>query len=202
MVQIRFPETANRVNKAQFECQTLLRAKQYKSCEVLALFSLSKIEAEASKQQQASPQEWSENIEILHASLEEILGDCAEGQGRYQRAIECFRRAAVRRHMRATGSGNGSTPTRCNEGPSNKAPKKQPKVHVADGSEDVEMTLVDVADSFEDSQDQRRENVQPVNEYRHRYNTRQRKKKNLGRKRKNGEFQFVTYVHPVRTQTQ
>lgn len=180
MVRIRPPGTANRLSRAQFECQTLLRAKQYKSCEVLASFSLSKIEAEASKQQQhASSQEWSEKLDILRASLEEILGDCAEGQGRYQRAIECFRRAAVRRHMEATSS-NGSTPARCNEGSSNKASKKQSKVHVADGSEDVEMTLIDVTDSFEDGDGQRGENVQPISEHRHRYNTRQRKKKQEG----------------------
>ena len=77
----------------QFECQALLRAKQYKSCELVSSLALSRAQSEA------SIVGYSVDAELFVAVLQEILGDCAEGLGNYEEAIFFYRSAASRRYM-------------------------------------------------------------------------------------------------------
>lgn len=72
----------------QKECVELLRAKQYKSCEVVANFELSRTE----KANQPT------------AVLLEILGDCAQATQQYKRAISFYRRAALQHHLTGRSS--------------------------------------------------------------------------------------------------
>ena len=67
----------------QKECVELLRAKQYKSCEVVATLELSRTE----KANQPT------------AILLEILGDCAQATQQYKRAISFYRRASLQHHV-------------------------------------------------------------------------------------------------------
>jgi tetratricopeptide (TPR) repeat protein len=67
----------------QRECAELLRAKQYKSCEMVASLELSRTE----KANQPA------------ALLLEILGDCAQATQQYKRAISYYRRASLQHHV-------------------------------------------------------------------------------------------------------
>lgn len=70
--------TRQRLTALQDECLSLIRAKQYKSCEIVAQMELSRCRMDKSS-----------------AIPLEILGDCALATRQYQQAISFFRRAAL-----------------------------------------------------------------------------------------------------------
>ena len=72
----------------QKECLTLLRAHQYRSCELVALFHLSSLEQSTSQHPSNA---------ILEAITLEILGDCGHFQSQYRRAVGYYRRAIQHR---------------------------------------------------------------------------------------------------------
>mmetsp|Transcript_17529 Transcript_17529/g.25941 ORF Transcript_17529/g.25941 Transcript_17529/m.25941 type:complete len:545 (-) Transcript_17529:74-1708(-) len=62
----------------QLECKALLKAKQYRSCEIVAQLELSRIE------------------DVVEAAIPlELIGDCAQATQQYRKAISYFRRAAI-----------------------------------------------------------------------------------------------------------
>jgi len=62
------------------QCHTFLKAEEYESCSVLAEMALTF----HNRQQHHQAVEW---------QLEEVLGDCARGEGRYECAVSWYRRA-------------------------------------------------------------------------------------------------------------
>lgn len=82
----------------QKECVELLRAKQYKSCELVATLDLSR----------------TEKANLPTSVLLEILGDCSQAQQQYKRAISFYRRASLQYHI--TGhSSMSEAKIRCKE---------------------------------------------------------------------------------------
>ena len=73
------PSTSNGLTPLQEECFKLLKAKQYKSCEILARMELAKAELEGRDSRVA----WA------------LLGDCAQSTQQYRRAISYYRRIQV-----------------------------------------------------------------------------------------------------------
>ena len=73
---------ATPLTSLQKECVTLLSAKQYASCEIVAQMELSQ-----------SPDHASTAIPL------EILGDCAQATQQYRRAVAYYRRAALVNHL-------------------------------------------------------------------------------------------------------
>lgn len=82
----------------QKECVELLRAKQYKSCEVVASLELAK----------------TEKANEPTFLLLEILGDCSQATQQYKRAISFYRRAALQHHVNSN-SGMSEAKLRCKE---------------------------------------------------------------------------------------
>ena len=70
---------SNGLTPLQEECFKLLKAKQYKSCEILARMELAKAELEGRDSRVA----WA------------LLGDCAQLTQQYRRAISYYRRIQV-----------------------------------------------------------------------------------------------------------
>ena len=81
-------ETKKPKSNIQIQCLKLLEAKQYKSCEILAMMELS---------------QWNEstNSALCIATTMEILGDCFMAKGEYARAISYYRLAVLRRQCKS-----------------------------------------------------------------------------------------------------
>eukprot|EP00521_Asterionellopsis_glacialis_P013243 CAMPEP_0195301164 /NCGR_PEP_ID=MMETSP0707-20130614/28790_1 /TAXON_ID=33640 /ORGANISM="Asterionellopsis glacialis, Strain CCMP134" /LENGTH=581 /DNA_ID=CAMNT_0040364031 /DNA_START=68 /DNA_END=1813 /DNA_ORIENTATION=+ len=76
--------TSNSLTPLQLECISLLRSKQYRSCELLAQMELSR----------------EEQIQSNTAVTLEILGDCSHATDQFRRAISYYRRAALQHRLK------------------------------------------------------------------------------------------------------
>lgn len=81
----------------QKECLTLLRAHQYRSCELVALFHLSSLEQSTYEYDGSTTQQQQLNNAVIEATTLEILGDCGHFQSQYRRAVGYYRRAIQHR---------------------------------------------------------------------------------------------------------
>jgi anaphase-promoting complex subunit 7 len=76
------PKTRN-ISPLEDECIKLLRAKEYRSCEILAMYHLSSTSPSNSEMENLSQK----------ATAYEILGDCATNQNQHRRAIAFYKKA-------------------------------------------------------------------------------------------------------------
>lgn len=85
------------VSPMQSECLSLLRAKQYRSCEILAMFDFS-AQTESTSKIGKDPRNH-RHADISLAITLEILGDCSFHTSQFQRAISYYRQATTRRRL-------------------------------------------------------------------------------------------------------
>lgn len=88
----------------QRQCLTLLRARRYRSCEILAMFDLSSLEQRPGNG--ADGDNSNDDVLETHRRLDlslsvtlEILGDCCFHTQQYHRAVAYYRRGSTTRHL-------------------------------------------------------------------------------------------------------
>mmetsp|Transcript_24135 Transcript_24135/g.29623 ORF Transcript_24135/g.29623 Transcript_24135/m.29623 type:complete len:619 (+) Transcript_24135:62-1918(+) len=83
------------LSQLQVECASLMRSKQYKSCEIIALFLLSSQDKDSGRVK--------EETEDLATTLE-ILGDCCANTSQHNRAAHYYKLAAQERHLKVAST--------------------------------------------------------------------------------------------------
>lgn len=104
--------TQSRLSSLQNECVNLLRSRQYRSCEIVALFLLSSLERNISDRTISVLNKDGESYQgndyvasLSHDKADssclsitlEILGDCAHHTKQYRRAVSYYRKASIQR---------------------------------------------------------------------------------------------------------